>query len=179
MESRINNKVDQYVSQFKKNVCSTINSLESYSPDKIRNLVQYIYEYEQLVLIPEDFTKRKRMSNAIHLADRCTAKRANGEQCTRRRKKNLSYCGTHSKNTPHGIIEGKIVSEQEQSSMKTVEIWTQDINGIIYYIDDKHNVYDPKDILKNIKNPRVISQWSKDVDKEDVYKINEFKEINK
>ena len=50
--------------------------------------------------------KRKRVKNVVHLSDRCCAKRANGEQCTRRRKDTTTeYCGTHLKGTPHGICD--------------------------------------------------------------------------
>ena len=37
-------------------------------------------------------------------SERCMAKRANGEQCTRRKKQDSCYCGTHTKGTPHGTV---------------------------------------------------------------------------
>ena len=33
--------------------------------------------------------------------------------------------------------------------------------GIIYYIDNNNNVYDPQDILDNKINPIVIAKWKK------------------
>jgi hypothetical protein len=37
-----------------------------------------------------------------------------------------------------------------------VEVWIQEIKGIVYYVDANKNVYDPEDILANKINPRVI-----------------------
>ena len=37
-------------------------------------------------------------------SEKCNAKRANGTQCTRRKKQDSCYCGTHIKGTPHGTI---------------------------------------------------------------------------
>ena len=47
---------------------------------------------------------------------------------------------------------------------KKVTVWAQDINGIIYYIDNNKNVYDPQDILDNKVNPTVIAKWEKELD---------------
>ena len=59
------------------------------------DLIEYVFDYERLCLTKEDFIKRKRIKNAIPTSNRCNAKRANGEQCTRRRKYNCNFCGTH------------------------------------------------------------------------------------
>ena len=66
-------------------------------------------------------------------------------------------CGTHIKGTPHGIIE--LADKIDQ--ITKVSIWAQDIKGIIYYIDDNHNVYNTKDIYENIMNPKIIAKWEK------------------
>ena len=41
------------------------------------------------------------------------------------------------------------------------EVWAEDINGIIYYLDIDHNVYKTEDIMKNMVNPTVLAKWSK------------------
>ena len=85
MERRINKKIDNYLSEFKENVKEKALELGS-NETSLHQLVQYIYDYERFSLVKEDFMKRKRVKNIVHLSDRCCAKRANGEQCTRRRK---------------------------------------------------------------------------------------------
>jgi hypothetical protein len=113
--------------------------------------------------------KRKRVKNVVHLSDRCCAKRANGEQCTRRKKDDTTvYCGTHLKGIPHGTYEfGEQVSPQGQK----VEVWAQDIQGIMYYIDKTGSVYQAEDIIQGKNNPKVIARYIK-VDEN--YSIPEF-----
>ena len=72
-------------------------------------------------------------------------KEASGEQCTRRKKDGCQYCGTHSKGTPHGIV-----NENEPTNTTTkIEVSAIDIKGIVYYLDNKENVYDTEDIIAN------------------------------
>jgi hypothetical protein len=108
----------------------------------------------------EDFAKRKRVKNTVPVFERCCAKRANGEQCTRRKKEQFNYCGTHSKGTPHGII-----SDTEPVNTTTkLEVSAIDIKGIVYYLDQTGNVYDTEDIITNKKNPRIIAKYEKNGD---------------
>ena len=104
MENRLNTKVDDYIAKFKSDVCSQINIMSFEDKDKMGELIQYVYDYDLLSLLKDDFIKRKRIKNAIPNSNRCNARRANGEQCTRRRKSDEEFCGTHSKGIPHGMI---------------------------------------------------------------------------
>ena len=45
-----------------------------------------------------------------------------------------------------------------------VNVWAEEISGIIYYLDTDGNVYDPQDIFQNIVNPKIISQYKKEED---------------
>jgi hypothetical protein len=101
----------------------------------------------------DDGTKRKRIKNIVPLFDRCVAKRATGEQCTRRKKEGEGYCGTHIKGRPHGCVNE---TDETVVTNKKVEVWIQEIKGIVYYVDANKNVYDPEDILANKINPRII-----------------------
>jgi hypothetical protein len=102
----------------------------------------------------------------VPYSDRCCAKRANGEQCTRRKKE--EYCGTHMKGTPHGIVD---LNQDVTQTTTKVEVWAQDIKGIIYYVDKDMNVYNAEDIVSNKNNPKVIAKYSKDGEN---YSIPEF-----
>lgn len=169
MERRINKKVENYITEFKDNIKLKADELGLANDVILTQLVQYIYDYERLLLSKEDFMKRKRVKNAVHLSDRCCAKRANGEQCTRRRKDDTTeYCGTHLKGTPHGICD---VNEEVKSQGQKVEVWAQDIQGIIYYIDNMYNVYQVEDIMQSKVNPKVIAKYVKIGD---IYSIPEF-----
>lgn len=168
MEKRLNKKLETYITTFKDNIREEAGKLGLCSDLKSTQLLQYIYDYERLSFNKEDFQKRKRVKNFVPIYDRCCAKRATDEQCTRRKKEGCEYCGTHLKGTPHGIME---TAEEDKTNTKKVEVWAQDIQGIVYYIDKFNNVYDTTDIIKNQVNPRIIAKYVKN---NDVYSIPEF-----
>ena len=120
--------------------------------------MQYIYDHDRLTFNKEDFQKRKRVKNFVPIFDRCCAKRASCEQCTRRKKDGYEYCGTHIKGTPHGIVD--LQNEQKNTTQK-VEVYAQDIMGIVYYIDKNNNVYQAEDIISNKINPKIIAKYVK------------------
>ena len=109
----------------------------------------------------EDFIKRKRIKNAIPVTNRCSAMRANNEQCTRRRKDGNQFCGTHTKGTPHGLISN---DDTDNTSSKKVEVYAKEIMGIVYYIDHTKNVYDTEDIMNEVENPAIIATYTKNGD---------------
>lgn len=168
MERRINKKVESYITDLKDSVRAKAEQLGLANDSNLSQLVQYVYDYDRLVLGKEDFLKRKRVKNVVHLSDRCCAKRASGEQCTRRKKTDCEYCGTHMKGTPHGVCDNE--GDNKPLGQK-VEVWAQDIQGIIYYIDKVDNVYQVEDIIVNKVNPKVIAKYVKNGEQ---YSIPEF-----
>ena len=157
MEKRLNKKVETFITTFKDNIREKATQLGLSNDSKSAQLLQYIYDYDRLSFNKEDFQKRKRVKNFVPIFDRCCAKRSCGEQCTRRRKDDSEFCGTHAKGTPHGIV----VENQNDNKVNThkVEVWAQDIQGIVYYIDKFNNVYNNADILKNQINPKIIAKY--------------------
>lgn len=167
MEKRLNKKIDTYIRDFKDAVRDKTIQMNMKS-EQLDCVLQYIYDYDKLALDVDDFKKRKRVKNFVPVFDRCCAKRATNEQCTRRKKESFEYCGTHIKGTPHGIVEN---DAQEQIVTEKIEVWAQDISGIIYYIDNRNNVYKTEDIVANKTNPKVIAKYQKTGE---VYTIPEF-----
>lgn len=158
MERRLNKKVEGYITTFKDSIREKASQMGLTKNEQINQLLQYIYDYDRLSFVKEDFQKRKRVKNFVPIYDRCCAKRATGEQCTRRRKDDSEYCGTHMKGTPHGIIDNQ---NETKTSTQKIEVWAQDIQGIVYYIDKSNNVYDTADIIKNQLNPKIIAKYIK------------------
>ena len=39
-------------------------------------------------------------------------------------------------------------------------VWPQEINGILYYIDDFGNIYKSEEIISNKGNPNVIAKYT-------------------
>ena len=159
MEKRLNTKVEQFVTQFKEDIREKIIGYEFLEQDKAASLMEFIYDYGRLVVDKDDFVKRKRVKNSIPESNRCIAMRANGEQCTRRRKTECDYCGTHSKGTPHGVLEA---TTDNVNMNQTVETFAQEVKGIVYYLDTYGNVYNTEDIMSEKENPRIIAKWVKD-----------------
>ena len=159
MERRINKTIENYISTFKDKVKEKAGVIGLSTDPNLSQLVQFIYDYDRLILTKDDFMKRKRVKNVVHLSDRCCSKRANGEQCTRRRKDaTTEYCGTHLKGTPHGICN---FEDNMKPQGHKIEVWLQDFQGIVYYIDKTFNVYQPEDIMSGIVNPKVIAKYTK------------------
>jgi len=182
MEKHINAKIEQYQVQFKADIKEWITTRNIVITDKAQAIncnsefMQFIYDYNGIQMNETDFKKRKRIKNIVPQFELCVAKRANGEQCTRRKKTDGKYkneptnlCGTHVKGTPHGTITNEINTTKPNTK---VEVWVKDIKGINYYIDAQHNVYNPEDILANKVTPSVIAKWVKVTD--DIYSIPQF-----
>lgn len=155
MEKRVNGKLELYITDFKQNVCEKIKSMDI-SSSMQNELLEFVYDYDRLCLSKEDFIKRKRIKNAIPTSNRCTAKRANGEQCTRRRKEECEFCGTHEKARPHGLIESDTTN---MDKIKKVEVIAREVMGIVYYLDQCGNVYDTEDVMDNLPNPKIIAKY--------------------
>jgi hypothetical protein len=158
MERRLNKKVETFITTFKDSIREKATQMGLNNDLKTTQLLQFIYDYDRLSFNKEDFQKRKRVKNFVPIYDRCCAKRASNEQCTRRRKDGSEYCGTHMKGTPHGIVD---TNNDIKINTQKVEVWAQDIQGIVYYIDKFNNVYDTADIIKNQVNPKIIAKYIK------------------
>jgi|1048.fasta_scaffold93080_1 hypothetical protein len=131
------------------------------SSPAIENILKYIREYPPLMLEKAELQKKKRQNGAVPAHMRCMAKCGKGEQCSRRRQAESSYCGTHTKGTPHGVVEA---DSSPSLVTKKVSTWLEDINGIQYYIDEGGNVYNHQDIIEGKTNPRVVAKWRKNDD---------------
>jgi hypothetical protein len=186
MERRISSKIDNYIIDLKDAVSSKIRELGSTASAALayevngsvvnnsvvitnatidqfcKQLTSFVYEYEKLKLSKEDFMKRKRIKNTVSIELRCLAKRANGEQCTRKKKEGCDYCGTHTKGVPCSIMDDKNHDcDHAKLNQQSVNIWVQNIKGIEYFIDGSQNVYKHEDVINNSPNPRIIAKYTK------------------
>jgi len=158
MDKRVNDKIttsmrsikDSITSWFEENSCNVISIHDG--QDKTSDLLKYIYDMQLPHISIDDLQKKTRTRAIIPDDIRCTARRASGEQCSRRRKGNYTTCGTHAKsNDVSGPVPHKIVKYK-----------TCVYKGIHYYIDDNHNVYQTEDIMNSVEHPRIIATWNID-----------------
>ena len=169
MEKNINRRIEEYTTLLKDDLKDKIISLNIFEKDKVNELLLFMYDYDRLILQKEDLVGTKRIKIDIQMQFRCTAKRVNGEQCTRRKNKDCEFCGTHIKSIPSGtfIHEG----ENGKSSIRNMNVFAEEIQGIVYYIDEFQNVYNTIDILEGNENPKIIAKAEK---KNNEYIIPEF-----
>ena len=164
MENKINKKVETYIEDFREALRDKIVNL-NVDKEMQATLLETLYSIKTLQLNKEDFMKRKRIVSTIPVVERCTAKKANGEQCTRKKKEGYCFCGTHDKYQPHGVVN--ILSNEK--TKKKITLTIVDINGINYYIDEEYNVYNTAHILSNNNNPEIIAKA--------IYKDNKYELI--
>ena len=160
MEKKLNDKAQLYVADFKEKIKAKVIDLgfPELNQSAATELLEFINEHTRLTFDQKDLDKRRRVKNSIPVSNRCIACRASGEQCTRRRKDDCEYCGTHSKGTPHGVFNENAENVVLQ---QRVEVFVEEIKGIVYYIDHFGNVYKTEDILEQKENPRIIAKWVK------------------
>jgi hypothetical protein len=170
MDKRVNAIIEKYFAKFKDDIRDYMNTQihdekihQGLRPCDINQIIQFVYDYNRLVITPEEISpRRKRVSNVIPGMNRCSAKRASGEQCTRRRAKGCDFCGTHQNSTPNGQMTTEEENEQLMKlSNQQIEISAEDVDGIIYHVDTFNNVYNTEDILKGSDNPRIIGTFKK------------------
>lgn len=154
MDKRLNRQLETYISNFKNSIKTKVVDLKI-NPNDASALMAHVFEYERLVFSKEDVSKRKRIKNSIPQTNRCHAKRATCEQCTRKQKEGHLFCGTHVKGTPHGIIS---TEETEAYQIKS-EVFAEEIYGIVYYLDKYGHIFSTEDVLNNMENPRVIANY--------------------
>lgn len=149
MENRIKKKVSLYLNNLKDDIIKEISSKVTMSDidllqnDSLQYIVNYINMYPKIVFENEDFSKRKRIKNHIPEYDRCCAKRADGTQCTRRKKSDDKYCGTHLKGIPHGEINATLKLEKRK-----IELTINTLDGIPHYVDSNGKNYNAEEVLK-------------------------------
>lgn len=160
---------EEYIIQFKNDIQSKIRALEvihsastEAERDKIRELMEYIYEYPKLMINKQPHAKPCAngklpctSQTKLEPDQICIAKRSDGQQCTRKKKKNCDFCGTHAKIVQ---MQAEKQTTSDAVAVHKMEISAEDIHGIIYYIDKYNNVYHTEDVLEGVENPRIIAK---------------------
>jgi len=49
--------------------------------------------------------------------------------------------------------------EKTQNTV-SISLRVEDVNGIVYHVDDLNNVYDNEDIINKVSMPRIIGKFS-------------------
>jgi hypothetical protein len=139
----------------------------------------YDLEYNQLINKYKLFSskdtvnivkKNKRKRNKIPDHFRCLGRKQCGNQCTRRRRSKINFCGSHEKGLPYGRIDdgidykpkvkGKRGRKKKNPSLEDlssnndyIATWKDPELGDQYLIDKDNIVY-----TNNPENPRIVGR---------------------
>ena len=149
-------------------VLTNFNSSNSILKEECNKVIGYmITKYnipcQQDSIIDEFWTnivtnnETPRRKNNLHLPqeERCMGRKADGQQCTRRKKDNSCYCGSHIKKLTCGHInDGQVITPREKGKRgrkkkitdsdnrkKFIEAWVDSDLGPDYLIDRNNFVY--------------------------------------
>ena len=148
MEKRIMHKANEQAEGMKARILREAGKVES-GELSAADLMGFIQEL--------DPPKQARVKTQIAPELRCVAMRADNDQCTRRKKDGSEYCGTHTKGVPHGVLGA--------SKMRKTDVWAENVDGIIYYLDETGAVYKTEEVMNKKMNPLVIGQWHREGEK--------------
>jgi hypothetical protein len=165
MERRINAVITNYINKMKSDAMKYAQQLNITNNDGVQNILQFVSDYERLELKEEHFAKRQRIKHVVPPEKRCNGRRGEGSQCTRRKQDGGEYCGTHIKTSALCELVSKDSATSATSTAptsKTLEVWSEEIKGIMYYIDAHGTVYDAEDIVCNKPSPRVLGTYNKE-----------------
>lgn len=146
--SKLNQRSQEHLQEY---TCTLLARLEEVGVHKTE-AARIVGNPPALVFVPGDFENKRRSRAAIPYYERCSGRKADGEQCTRRRQCGSLFCGTHVKGTPYGrVSDGNMASDK-------IVVRAQEIQGIMHWIDERNNVYSQEDVHSRMKNPRIIAK---------------------
>ena len=72
MDRKLNRRIADYVGDFKKQIKEKALELRFTDTEKLQELMEFVFQYNRLVLSKEDVSKRKRVKNSIPSNNRVT-----------------------------------------------------------------------------------------------------------
>jgi hypothetical protein len=181
MEQQLNRKFEEYIIKFKENIKEKLFEIEGIDIHKASEFMGYIYDYERLIFTKEDLKNKKSKNNKLYVlhcddnhlsimnesttnnpsekneskkTEKCIAILPTGQQCNKKKKKGLNYCTCHS-----DMLKKTDSLNIFDENINIVDIFTENVGGIIYYIDKYNNVYKTEDIMNDIRNPQIIARY--------------------
>jgi hypothetical protein len=127
-----------------------IEIANEHSLDKNKLITKYI----NINMLNNISIKKKKKKNKLEPGLLCMARKQDGNQCTRRRKGTVEYCGKHIKNRRFGRIDEHSnnidkLAENDNYIMTWVEIF----EGDEYLVDSNNIVYS-----RDITSPKIIGK---------------------
>jgi len=131
-----------------------MNNRVSITEKKITNIFKELSDNHNIpfeefkIYLQKIFGKKKRKKTQLQDFERCMARKQDGFQCSRRRKKNNEYCGKHIKNRPYGRIDNE--NDKESIPVKNI------------VIEDKEYLIDNNKIVFNLNGDMIVGKLMDD-----------------
>jgi len=119
----VNNIIKDECSKIIKNICEKENL-------DFEHILEKYLNYDSID-DKQEIKKRNRKLPPKEL--QCKGRKSDFEQCTRKKKDNEDFCASHLKNLKYGSID--------MENDDYIEMFEQEIDGKIYYLDNENNVY--------------------------------------
>ncbi len=151
--SEINNALKQLYNSKLKEIFAEISCEFGISIDTLyeKYLIKNL-EIESINLNTSKKKKRKK-NKTLEPEQLCMARKADGEQCTRRRKDCSEFCGKHSGNLKYGRID----DDTKHPAESFIQCTPITLDNVDYLIDSNKVVYS-----YNIENPEIIGGLNKE-----------------
>ncbi len=98
--------------------------------------------------------KKRKKTSCNETGCLCMARKQDGNQCTRRKKDNLDYCGKHINNRKYGRIDdhSNIVDKLAEDD-NYIMTWIEEFDGKEYLVDSNNIIY-----TKDVSSPVIIGK---------------------
>lgn len=110
---------------------------------------------EVMNIVSKNESPRRRNNLNLPQEERCLGRKADGQQCTRRKRDNSCYCGSHMKKLPCGHVnDGQVIVIKEkgkrgrkkktcesENRKKYIETWIDPQLGSKFLVDKNNFVY--------------------------------------
>lgn len=118
--SEINKQIVEFTKDYvKKKVSEILNELASDEGLPRDRLMMYVRKIN-FDDITATVSATKKPRKKVDSKDQCKAKTCKGDQCSRTRKDDLDYCGSHETSRPHGEIEAPGDTEPAPSRSRPI-----------------------------------------------------------
>lgn len=164
IENNVNTYYNKQFSEFKQHIITLLKNHPLHEP--LTPIIQHISDTKNMPSDSNLFAPKKRQTSKIDSGSQCCALTDKGTQCSRKRKGDNIYCGTHDPTERAKKIKHILQPSNQTTNTKTtrIAIHEQIINGIHYYIDNIGNVYCHGDIILDKNNPSIIANWTSNTD---------------
>lgn len=156
---KINNNfiIENLKKIFNDKLCVILNEIsDDYQLNNDKLVKKYIDDSFDIDFSAAPIKKRKRKQNKLLAKNElCMARKADGLQCTRRRRDGTEFCGKHASNLKYGRVDDEELNDSNKDQIKCT---LEKIDGNSYLVDCNSKLVYTFDT----DNPTVVGKMAED-----------------